>query len=127
MDNEKHDIATRKDIELLVDTFYNNVLDDSEIAFFFTEVVAVDWNKHKPKLYDFWEAMILFNPVYTGNPMGVHQDINKKHTMTKAHFDVWLGLFHKTINDLFSGEKAEEAKTRALHIASTMRYNVTGA
>ena len=123
----KGDISTRKDIEQLVDTFYKNVLDDSEIAFFFTEVIPVDFDLHKPKLYDFWETMILFNPKYQGNPMGVHKEINAKHTMTKAHFDVWVNLFHKTIDDLFIGEKAEEAKTRSQHIATTMRFNVTGA
>jgi len=123
---EKQDIKNREDIELLVDTFYNNVLDDSSIAFFFTDVVAVDWDKHKPKLYDFWENMILFNPVYQGNTMGVHHEINKKHEMTKEHFDAWLGLFWKTIDELFIGEKANEAKLRAKHIASTMRFSISG-
>ena len=37
----------------------------------------------------------------------------------KAHFDRWLELFLATVDENFSGPKAEEAKGRALSIADT--------
>jgi hypothetical protein len=37
----------------------------------------------------------------------------------KAHFDRWLELFLETVDENFSGPKAEEAKGRALSIADT--------
>ena len=38
-----------------------------------------------------------------------------------VHFDMWLGLFKETIDDLFEGDKAEEAKNRASLIAKTFQ------
>ena len=37
----------------------------------------------------------------------------------KAHFDRWLELFLGTVNENFSGPKAEEAKGRGLSTADT--------
>ena len=39
----------------------------------------------------------------------------------KEHFDQWLHLFSKTVNELFSGEKAEMAKQRAAVIGWTIQ------
>ena len=33
--------------------------------------------------------------------------------LEQKHFDTWLGLWRKTVDSLFTGEKAEEAKWRA--------------
>ena len=41
----KTEIATKQDIKLLVDTFYEKVKIDATIGFFFTEVVQVKWEK----------------------------------------------------------------------------------
>ena len=37
----------------------------------------------------------------------------------KAHFDRWLELFLATVDELFAGPKAKEAKGRALSVADT--------
>ncbi len=42
----KKDILNRKDIEVLVDKFYEKVKVDKTISHFFTEVVKVDWENH---------------------------------------------------------------------------------
>jgi hemoglobin len=40
--------------------------------------------------------------------------------LEKIHFDRWLQLFHATLDELFEGEIAENAKKRAASIARIM-------
>ncbi len=121
---EKRDLENRKDIELLVDTFYKKVLQDETIGYIFNDVVKVNWEKHMPLMYDFWETTLFHKNVYKGNPMKVHVDLHTKEPLKKAHFDQWLLIFNETINELFHGEKASLAKTRALSIATIMQVKI---
>ncbi|WP_420578120.1 group III truncated hemoglobin [Ekhidna sp.] len=118
------DITTRKDIELLVDKFYEQVIEDDTIGIFFTEVVKLDWNVHIPIMYDFWETILLDNMVYKGNPMLKHIQLNQKKKLQPQHFERWLELWETTVNNHFEGPKAEEAISRAKQIASLMKYKV---
>lgn len=120
----KSDIASRADIEILVNTFYRKVQKDELIAHFFNEVVQLDWNKHIPVMYSFWESILLDKHSYQGNPMPIHVSLNEKSPMKKEHFDRWVELFFSTVDELFSGEKAELAKTRALSIATVMQVKI---
>lgn len=120
----KKDIESRADIIKLVDSFYEQVKKDALIGFFFKSVVSVDWDFHLPKMYDFWESVILHTGDYNGNPMQVHKDISQKHPIEKSHFDRWLHLFTKTIDELFEGTNAEVARQRALSIATVMQIKV---
>lgn len=121
---QKKDIETRKDIELLVDSFYQKVLKDETIGYIFNEVAKIDLAKHMSMMYDFWETTLFHKAVYKGNPMEVHVDLNEKVALKKVHFDQWLSMFNKTVDELFSGEKAELAKTRALSIATVMQIKI---
>jgi hemoglobin len=40
--------------------------------------------------------------------------------LEKAHFERWQGLFNQTIDELFVGELAEQAKQRAAVIGWTI-------
>ena len=64
------DLATREDIELQVNSFYNKVVKDDVIGFFFKDVVKVDFEQHLPKMYSFWESILFGQMTYKGNPMG---------------------------------------------------------
>ncbi len=121
----KHDISTRADIELLVDSFYKKVLVDPIIGFIFTEVAQLSWEKHMPIMYAFWSSVLLPPSDYTGNPMGKHFKLDKEVHFTKAHFDRWLELWEQTVNDCFVGDKANEAVTRARNIAALMFHKIT--
>ena len=121
---QKQDIESRKDIELLVDTFYEKVLKDETIGYIFSEIANIDLAKHMPLMYDFWETTLFHKANYKGNPMKVHVDLNENVPLKKAHFDQWLSMFNKTVDELFSGEKAELAKTRALSIATVMQIKI---
>jgi hemoglobin len=120
----KHDIINREDVMLLVNTFYNKVKPDITIGHFFNQVVDVNWEKHLPLMYDFWENIIFHTGGYTGNPMLIHKQLNEKSTMQKEHFNRWLQLFNETVNELFDGEMAEQTKQRALSIATVMQINI---
>ncbi|MBR9859413.1 group III truncated hemoglobin [bacterium] len=119
------DISERKDIETLVDEFYKKVIPDPEIGYIFTEVEPLDWEKHIPIMYNFWESILLGNPVYKGNPMTKHIQLNKKEPLTAEHFQRWLYLWEETIHANFEGPKADEAVARAKHIAALMRHKIS--
>ena len=118
----KTDIRNRKDIEKLVNAFYDKVKNDEAIGYLFTDVAHVNWELHWPKMYDFWENILFYTGNYDGNPMARHKELHDKSTMTKAHFQHWIDLFNKTVNYHFEGPKAEEIKNRAMNIATAMMY-----
>jgi len=120
----KMDIKDRKDIELLINSFYDKVKQDTIIGFFFTEVVQVNWEKHLPIMYDFWENIVFQTGSYNGNPMDKHLELNKKSLITMEHFQRWILLFNETVEELFSGAKAEFIKQRALSIATVMQIKI---
>ena len=77
-------LETREDIELLVNKFYEKVQHDDTIGFFFNDVAKVDWSKHLPKMYSFWETILFGQMTYKGNPMAVHFPINEKYRWKKG-------------------------------------------
>lgn len=121
---DRKDMETREDIEILVNSFYKKVLKDEIIGYIFKDIVKIDLEKHMPTMYDFWETTLFHKAVYKGNPMNIHLKLNEKELLTKAHFDQWLALFNETVDELFEGEKAELAKTRALSIATVMQIKI---
>lgn len=122
----KKDITSRADIHQLVVHFYVAVKKDPTIGFIFTEVVAIHWEHHIPLIVDFWESILLDNPVYTKNAMEVHYVLNKKMPLQKQHFDQWILLFCAAVDDLFEGKTAALAKTRAKSIAGVMQFKMAG-
>ena len=120
----KKDIVLRKDIEILVNEFYNKVREDKAIGFIFTDVAGVNWEKHLPRMYSFWENIVLNTGNYDGNPMIKHQDLNEKSPMNMEHFQRWTELFNQTVDELFEGEKAIFIKQRALSIATVMQIKI---
>jgi hemoglobin len=120
----KKEMENRDDVIRLVNTFYDRVKPDPVIGFFFSKVVDVHWEKHLPVMYNFWENIIFHTGGYTGNPMRIHMNLHRQSSMTKEHFDRWIKLFNETVDELFHGEKAEQAKQRALSIATVMQINI---
>ena len=119
------DIQHRKDIEYLIDEFYKRVKTDELIGFFFTEVIKIDWDRHMPVMYDFWETTLLGKMKYKGNPMLKHIALNKKEPMNPKHFERWLELWETTVLENFGGTKANEAVQRASQIGELMKFMVT--
>jgi hemoglobin len=120
----KNDIRNREDIAALVNAFYDKVKVNPVIGHFFSEVVNVNWEKHLPVMYDFWEGIVFGSPGYSGNPINVHKGVHALHAFTKTDFEEWLKLFYQTVDEMYSGEKAELIKQRATSIATVMQLKV---
>ena len=121
------DISSRKDIEYLVNEFYAKVLKDDKIGFFFNNIADIDWGKHFPIMYDFWETILFDTMKYKGNPMTKHIVLSKKEPMTAEHFERWLKLWNETVNEHFMGNRATEAIKRAEMIAELMKFNISNS
>lgn len=122
--NQKKDIQTRADIVLLLDTFYAKATIDPEIGYFFTEIANLDLKAHMPKMYSFWSQILLGENTYNGNVMEKHFQLHAKSPLLSKHFDRWISLWKATVEDMFEGEKAEEAKNRAASIAGIMQHKI---
>ncbi|QBN18617.1 group III truncated hemoglobin [Flavobacterium nackdongense] len=118
----KTDIKNRADIERLVYAFYLKIKADKTISYFFDEVAQVEWEKHTPKVCDFFENILFYSGNYEGNPMVTHEKLSQKSKVTAAHFNLWNHYFISTVDELFVGVKAEEIKERAIKIAAAMMY-----
>ena len=119
------DIETRADIELLIRSFYEKVRRDPVIGHIFNDLAKVDWVKHLPVMFDFWENTLFYTGSYSGNPMKLHQKLHQIFTLTPKHFSQWILLFTTTVDELFAGERAELAKQRAISISIVMQIKIT--
>jgi hemoglobin len=120
----KKDIRTRRDIERLVNRFYDRVKADGLLGPVFNDVARVNWEKHLPVMHDFWDNTIFFSGAYSGNPMLLHQLLHGRFALTQAHFDRWTDLFNATVDEFFSGDNASMAKQRAESIAAVIRSKI---
>jgi hemoglobin len=118
----KTDIRNRKDIEKLVNAFYDKIKKDDTIGYLFNDVAKVNWELHLPKMYDFWENILFSSGNYNGSPMLIHKELHQKSTMNQNHFQHWNDLFSQTVDSLFKGIKANEIKERASNIAQVIMY-----
>lgn len=102
----KHDIETEEDVTFLVDVFYDRVLKHEQLAPFFSHL---DFVAHKPKMVHFWSFVVLDKPGYTTNVFDKHAGMD----LNQELFNEWVRLFHETVDEHFSGERANTIKLRA--------------
>lgn len=120
----KKDIESREDVELLVNTFYDGIKVHNLLGPIFNVSANVNWETHLPKMYSFWSSLLLGEHSFTGNPMATHIALSKNIPLTSLEFSEWIQLFNATVDDLFEGEKANEAKIRAANIARLMLFKI---
>lgn len=114
------DILTLRDIMGLVDTFYDKVRADELLSPIFNERIGDRWPQHLEKMYSFWQTVLLDERTYYGAPFPPHAQLPVDHT----HFQQWMMLFITTIDELFEGEKAKEAKWRAARMAELFENKI---
>ncbi len=119
----KKNIETREDIELLVNQFYTKVRQDITLGHIFNDTIE-DWDQHLPIMYSFWESMLLDKTSYKRNPMIKHIALDKSFKLLANHFDRWLELWTATVSELFKGDKADQAISKASMMAKLMLYKV---
>jgi hemoglobin len=118
------ELASRADIVRLVDAFYERVREDKILGPIFTDVARVDWEVHLPKMYDFWESVLFGKIGFKGAPLPVHLALSRQVALTSREFDRWIALFHSSVDALFAGPLAAEAKIRATRIAAVMQHHI---
>lgn len=118
------DIENRKDIEFLVNSFYDKVKQNPIIDKFFTPEQGFSFERHIPIMCDFWETILLHQQKYSGSPVAKHFEVDRKIKIDKTHFDEWVSLFFSSVDEAFQGEVAEEAKKRASLMSQLMLYKV---
>jgi len=117
----KRDIETREDLENLLREFYAVAIQDNQIGHHFAEL---NLETHLPIIVNFWEKVLFGNPVYFGNPLAVHQTLHEKSPLLLEHFQRWIEIFNQTVDELFVGKTAENAKLRAKMIAHSLNQNL---
>ncbi len=114
------EILTLNEITLLVDTFYGKVQEDELLAPVFNERIQDRWPEHLEKMYTFWQTVLLEERTYFGAPFPPHARL----PIDAGHFQRWMELFTETIDSLFTGEKAVEAKWRAQRMSELFQYKL---
>ncbi|HEX8515537.1 MAG TPA: group III truncated hemoglobin [Bacteroidia bacterium] len=111
---EKRDIRSTGDIKVFVDAFYLKVRNDELLSPVFSERIGDHWEPHLQRMYSFWQTLLIEEHTYKGNPFAHHVNL----PINKEHFDRWLELFHQTLDELFAGPKATEAKVKGSQIGA---------
>jgi hemoglobin len=120
METMKTDIANLQDIKTLVDHFYTKIRENELLGPIFNGVIGDNWAAHLTKMYGFWQTLLLDTPAYSGSPFLKHA----KLPIAKEHFDRWMELFNETVDEHFSGAKADEAKWRAARMSEMFQYKL---
>lgn len=110
----KHDIQSIDDVKLMVNTFYNRIREDVVLGPIFEEKIQDRWPQHLEKMYRFWQTILLDEHTYNGAPFPPHATL----PIEEKHFIIWVNVFSKTVDDLFEGQVAEEAKKRGSLMAA---------
>src|SRR5690606_7053274 len=116
----KKDVENEEDIKLLVDTFYDSINKDTLLSPIFNSFANVYWDHHLPVMYNFWSTVLLGSMSYKGQPFPKHMRL----PIQLVHFNRWVDLFSATVDLLFSGERAEEAKQKAINIARIFKMKL---
>ncbi|GAB3929812.1 group III truncated hemoglobin [Mucilaginibacter myungsuensis] len=117
---ERVPILSLDDIKNLVDTFYGKIREDELLGPIFHSRIQDRWEHHLGKMYSFWQTTLLGEHTYSGRPFPPHATLPVAH----EHFARWIKLFTETVDELFTGEKADEAKWRAEKIAEMFEIKV---
>lgn len=114
------EIKSRQDIIEMVDAFYDKVNKDPLLSPVFNEIVGVNWDKHLPKMYNFWDSLLFGARSYTGKPFDHHLPL----PLTEQHFKQWVALFLETLDERFTGDVAEDARLKATNIAGVFKFKM---
>lgn len=118
------DISDRADLDKLIKTFYGRVFADEQIGPFFTQDALVTPETHLQVLGDFWKTVLFGRNLYHQNVIQKHVELNKQRPLEPHHLERWLSLFVATVDELFAGPVAEQAKIRARSMAMVLQVKI---
>jgi len=111
----KKDIENIEDIKQLVYIFYERIRENDLLGPVFNHVIKDKWPEHLAKMVSFWQTILLYEHTYSGSPFPPHAQL----PIDKIHFETWVELFQQTVDQLYIGEKASAAKSRAVILGIT--------
>ena len=114
------DIGSVEDVKVLVHSFYGTVRQDDLIGPIFNQQIGDKWPEHLEKLVRFWSTVLLDVQAYSGAPFAPHV----KLPIDAVHFKRWLHLFKQTLEQHFTGPKADEAYERAYKMGQMFQYKL---
>ena len=114
------ELLTLADIKKLVDVFYERIREDNLLATVFNAKIEDRWPQHLEKMYRFWQTVLLEEHTYFGSPFMPHAGL----PVDSKHFAAWITLFNATVDELFTGAKADEAKWRAAKMAEMFESKI---
>lgn len=108
------------DVKLLVNCFYYKIRTNELLGPIFNDRIKDRWPEHLEKMYRFWQTVLLGEHTYYGSPFPPHAQLPVGH----EHFLKWMELFDSTVDELFTGVKAAEAKWRASKMAEMFEIKI---
>jgi len=115
-----YDIEDREDIAALVEAFYKRAFADPLLGPIFIDIAKMDLAAHMPIMCDFWETVLFQTGAYRRNAFMIHLHLHQMEPLTKVHFQRWEDMWHQTVDEMFTGEKAILAKLNASRIANSI-------
>ncbi len=113
-------------IREFAEDFYARVLSDPLLAPIFLDVARIDLAHHLPLICSYWEKLLLHKPGYARHTMNVHRALHRRQPLLTLHFERWLALFRRTLDEGFDGPGAERAWQIAQHVAANMQKAFPG-
>lgn len=115
------EINNKKDIEVIINEFYDTVRRDDLIGPVFAKKIRDDdWERHLNRMYAFWNTVLFAKQDYRGNPFGKHASL----PLEKEHFERWISLFKQAVVNNYAGEKADEIYMRAVKMGEMFHSKI---
>lgn len=119
------DIASRDDISSLIVEFYTRAYRDELLQPMFVDVAQMDLAAHLPVMCDFWTTVLFGARIYHGGAYAPHARLHALSPLTSRHFERWLAIWERTVDDMYAGDVADTAKDRARSIAQAFHARLT--
>jgi hemoglobin len=114
----KNELCSEDEVAALVANFYSRVRDDELLGPIFARHVR-DWDRHLPKMVDFWSSALRRTARYRGTPMPVH---NALPGLDAALFARWVRIFRATTAAQGNAALQSRADELAERIAQSLWY-----
>ena len=116
---ELQNSITRDNLKILMTSFYEKVVEDEQLSYFFTHALGEDiyneaWSEHIELLADFWLAILLHEGPYRGNFVGMHVNIPY---ITRESFARWLELFSLSTDEIYVSDISDKFKRQGALLA----------
>lgn len=113
----------------LVEDFYQKIRADEQLGPIFNNAIKDNWPEHLERMKTFWASVALNAGGYSGKPVPKHQKLNEpeSNNVQPPHFDQWLSLFRKTLNETAPTPDAiPYFMERATRIAASLQLAMFG-